>query len=89
MRSFTQSLAGELAKDGVRVNAIAPGVVATAMTTYTRESPERLERFMQRTPLGRVAEPEELIGPVVFLASDMASYITGAILPVDGGYLAI
>jgi len=89
VRSFTLSLAGELAKDGVRVNAIAPGVIATAMTTYTRESPERLERFMQRTPMGRVAEPEELIGPVVFLASDMASYITGAILPVDGGYLAI
>lgn len=89
IKMLTQSLAGELAKDGVRVNAIAPAVVATAMTTATRENPERLARFMQRTPMGRVAEPEELIGPVVFLASDMASYITGVTLPVDGGYLAV
>lgn len=89
IKMLTQSLAGELAKDGVRVNAIAPAVVATAMTTATRENPERLARFMQRTPLGRVAEPEELVGPVVFLASDMASYVTGVTLPVDGGYLAV
>jgi len=89
IKMLTQSLAGELAKDGVRVNAIAPAVVATAMTTATRENPERLARFLQRTPLGRVAEPEELVGPVVFLASDMASYITGVTLPVDGGYLAV
>ena len=88
VKQMTQALAVELAKDGVRVNAIAPGVIETPMTSYTREAPERLERFMMRTPMGRVGQPEELIGPVVFLASDMASYVTGVTLAVDGGFLA-
>lgn len=88
VKLMTQALAVELAKDGIRVNAIAPGVVATPMTTSTRESPEKLEKFMQRTPMARVAQPEELVGPVVFLASDMASYVTGVTLAVDGGFLA-
>lgn len=88
VRLMTQALAVELARDGVRVNAIAPGVIETPMTAYTREAPERLERFMQRTPMGRVGQPEELVGPVVFLASPMASYVTGVTLPVDGGFLA-
>ena len=85
---FTQALARDLAPDGIRVNAIAPGVIATPMTASTREDPNRLAGFMTRTPLGRVGQPEELIGPVIFLASSMASYVNGAILPVDGGYLA-
>lgn len=89
IKMLTQTLAGELAKDGVRVNAIAPGIIATPMSNATRQAPERLERMMLRTPMGRVAEPEELVGPVVFLASDMASYVTGITLPVDGGFLAI
>jgi len=63
-------------------------VIATPMTQATRDAPEKLQKFMSRTPMGRVAEPEELIGPVVFLASDMASYVTGVTLPVDGGFLA-
>jgi NAD(P)-dependent dehydrogenase (short-subunit alcohol dehydrogenase family) len=58
------------------------------MTSYTREAPERLEKFMLRTPMGRVGQAEELVGPVVFLASDMASYVTGVTLPIDGGFLA-
>jgi NAD(P)-dependent dehydrogenase (short-subunit alcohol dehydrogenase family) len=58
------------------------------MTTSTREDPNRLAGFMTRTPLGRVGQPQELIGPVIFLASSMASYVNGVILPVDGGYLA-
>ena len=58
------------------------------MTASTREDPNRLAGFMTRTPLGRVGQPEELIGPVIFLASSMASYVNGAILPIDGGYLA-
>jgi NAD(P)-dependent dehydrogenase (short-subunit alcohol dehydrogenase family) len=58
------------------------------MTAYTREAPERLEKFMLRTPMGRVGQAEELVGPVVFLASDMASYVTGVTLPIDGGFLA-
>ncbi|MDR6858636.1 NAD(P)-dependent dehydrogenase (short-subunit alcohol dehydrogenase family) [Variovorax guangxiensis] len=88
VKQMTQALAVELAKDGIRVNAIAPGVIETPMTSYTREAPERLERFMTRTPMGRVGQPEELVGPVVFLASDMASYVTGVTLAVDGGFLA-
>jgi NAD(P)-dependent dehydrogenase (short-subunit alcohol dehydrogenase family) len=88
VKLLTQALARDLATDGIRVNAIAPGVIATPMTASTRENPERLAGFMARTPLARVGEPEELVGPVVFLASAMASYVNGAILPVDGGFLA-
>lgn len=85
---LTKALAHDLAPDGVRVNAIAPGVIATPMTMATRENPQAIDRFMAHTPMGRVGEPEELVGPVLFLASDMSSYVTGALLPVDGGYLA-
>ena len=88
VKMLTQALAVELAKDGIRVNAIAPGVIETPMTSYTREAPERLEKFMLRTPMGRVGQAEELVGPVVFLASDMATYVTGVTLPIDGGFLA-
>lgn len=88
VKLMTQALAVDLAKDGVRVNAIAPGVIETPMTAATREAPEKLEKFMMRTPMGRVGQAEELVGPVIFLASDMASYITGVTLPVDGGFLA-
>lgn len=86
---FTRALASELAPDGVRVNALAPGIIATAMTESTRADPKKLEAFLAHVPMKRVGEPEELVGPVVFLCSDAASYITGAILPVDGGYLGV
>jgi len=86
---FTRVLAAELAPDGVRVNAIAPGIIATAMTETTRADPQRLEAFLDHVPMKRVGQPEELIGPVVFLCSDAASYVTGAILAVDGGFLAV
>jgi NAD(P)-dependent dehydrogenase (short-subunit alcohol dehydrogenase family) len=88
VKMMTQTLAVELAKDGIRVNAIAPGVIETPMTSYTREAPERLQKFMLRTPMARVGQPEELVGPVIFLASNMATYVTGVTLPIDGGYLA-
>ncbi len=88
VKLLTQALARELAADGIRVNAIAPGVIATPMTESTINDPTRLAGFMGRTPLGRVGRPEELVGPVVFLASDMATYVTGTTLPVDGGFLA-
>lgn len=88
VKQLTQALAVELAKDGVRVNAIAPGVIETPMTSHTRKAPERLEKFMMRTPMARVGQAEELVGPVVFLASEMASYVTGVTLAVDGGFLA-
>ncbi len=85
---FTKALAHDLAPRGIRVNAIAPGVISTPMTKVTRESPEAIGRFLSHTPMGRVGEPEELVGPVLFLASTLSSYVTGALLPVDGGYLA-
>jgi NAD(P)-dependent dehydrogenase (short-subunit alcohol dehydrogenase family) len=89
VRLLTQNLAQELAKDGVRVNAIAPGPFVTAMTAPTRENPERSASFLSRIPLGRFGEPDELVGPVLFLVSDMSSYITGTTLVIDGGYLAV
>jgi NAD(P)-dependent dehydrogenase (short-subunit alcohol dehydrogenase family) len=59
------------------------------MTAATREDPSRLQGFMTRIPMGRVGETEDLVGPIVFLASDMARYVTGITLPVDGGFLAV
>lgn len=88
VKMLTQSLAADLAKDGVRVNAIAPGVIETPMTVTTRSDPAKLERFMARIPMNRVGKPEELVGAVLFLASSMSTYVTGVTLPVDGGYLA-
>jgi NAD(P)-dependent dehydrogenase (short-subunit alcohol dehydrogenase family) len=89
IKMLTQSLAAELAKDGVRVNAIAPGVIETPMSAVTRSDPERLEKFMLRIPMARVGQPEELLGPIFFLSSSMSSYVTGVTVPVDGGFLAI
>lgn len=89
VKALTQNMAHELAKEGIRVNAVAPGTIATAMTEATRNNPERSERFLARIPMGRYGEPEELVGPVVFLASAMSSYVTGTTLVVDGGYLAL
>lgn len=89
VRMLTQNLAQELAKDGVRVNAIAPGTFNTPMTSATRNDPQRAAKFLSRIPMGRFGEPDELIGPTLFLASDMSTYVTGATLVVDGGYLAV
>jgi NAD(P)-dependent dehydrogenase (short-subunit alcohol dehydrogenase family) len=89
VKLLTQALARDLARDGIRVNAIAPGVIETAMTEVTRNDPAKLAGFVGRTPLGRVGQPEGLVGPVVFLVSEMASYVSGVTLPVDGGFLAV
>ena len=85
---MTKALAHDLAPEGVRVNAIAPGVIETPMTEVTRANPDAIGRFMAHTPMGRPGKAEELVGPALFLASHASSYVTGAILPVDGGYLA-
>lgn len=89
VKMMTQSMAADLAKDGIRVNAIAPGVIETPMTAATRSDPTRLQAFMQRTPLARLGLPDEIAQPAVFLASAMSSYITGVTLPVDGGMVAV
>lgn len=88
VKMLTQSMAVDLARDGIRVNAIAPGVIETPMTDATLADARRLEGFLRRTPLGRVGQPDEIAAPAVFLASAMASYINGVTLPVDGGVLA-
>jgi len=89
IKMFTQSLAQELAPLGVRVNSLAPGVIETPMTAATRQNPERLQTFMTRIPMGRLGKPEDLVGPVIFLASNMSRYVTGITLAVDGGFLAV
>jgi NAD(P)-dependent dehydrogenase (short-subunit alcohol dehydrogenase family) len=85
---LTKSLAIAYARDGVRVNAIAPGWVDTPLTKALREDPARNTAILERTPLGRWAAPEDIAGAAVFLCSPAARFITGAVLPVDGGYLA-
>jgi NAD(P)-dependent dehydrogenase (short-subunit alcohol dehydrogenase family) len=87
---LTRVMALELAPQNIRVNAIAPGYLENIMTGLTEEhaKPETENRIKTRTPLGRRARLSELVGPVVFLASDAASYVTGAVLAVDGGYTA-
>lgn len=87
---FTRALAAELGKDGVRVNAIGPGFIETAINEKVRASnPELVKTFLSHTPLGRTGKPEDLVGPAIFLASDLAGYVTGAILMADGGYLTV
>lgn len=83
---LTKSLAVAWARDGIRVNAIAPGWIVTRMSQVARENPERNREIVARTPMGRWGTPEELVGPALFLASDAARYVTGVVLPVDGGY---
>ena len=88
VRSFTQVLARDLAPYGVRVNAVAPGLMLTDMVRPQLEVPGGTDWFMRRAPMARGGEPQEVVGPIVFLASEMASYVNGVVLPVDGGFLA-
>ena len=84
---LTKSLAIAWASEGIRVNAIAPGWIATPLTQALQDDPARSQAILQRTPMGRWGRPEDLSGPVQFLCSPLAAFVTGVVLPVDGGYL--
>lgn len=86
---LTKSIAIAFAGDGIRVNAIAPGWIESPMTQSLRDDPNRNQAIIDRTPLKRWGHPSELVGPALFLASASASFITGTVLNVDGGYAAM
>ena len=86
---MVRTAAAELGPSGVRVNAVAPGVVDTPLTAPIKAEPEWYGAYAARSILGRWAKPEEMVGPTVFLASDAASYVTGSVLFVDGGWTAV
>src|SRR3954463_14496466 len=87
---FTRALAAELGKRGVRVNAIGPGLIETPLNAAVRANdPDLVKIFMDHTPLGRAGKPEDIVGPALFLVSDLSSYVTGSIVMADGGYRAI
>ena len=79
-------MAAEWAKSGVRVNALAPGYIGTEMIQKIRERPELFNAWLDMTPMGRIGEPSEVATAVLYLASNASSYVTGAILSIDGGY---
>ncbi len=84
---LTKSLAIAYAAEGIRVNAVAPGWIATPLTQALQDDPARSRPILARTPMGRWGTPADVAGPVLFLASPAAQFVTGVILPVDGGYL--
>ncbi|ADY28244.1 SDR family oxidoreductase [Cellulophaga lytica] len=84
---LTMAFANEWAGKGVNVNAIAPGYIATDNTEALRNNPERAESILARIPAGRWGKPEDFAGPVVFLASEAANYMSGAVMLVDGGWM--
>jgi len=84
---LTKSLAIAYADDGIRVNAVAPGWIATPLTQALQDDPQRAAPILARTPMKRWGTPADIAGPVMFLASPQAQFVTGVILPVDGGYL--
>jgi len=86
--NMTQGLAREWAKHGIRVNALVPGIVETRFAAAIHEDPQRRATLERLVPMGRIAQPEEMAGAVVYLVSDAASYTTGSCLTADGGWLA-
>ena len=88
LNGLTRSLALEMADRNIRVNAIAPGPIATPMTANTRATPERYDELVNKIPLGRFGEAEEIARVAAFLVSDAASFITGQVIIADGGFTA-
>jgi 3-oxoacyl-[acyl-carrier protein] reductase len=87
---LTRALAAELGRDGVRVNAIGPGFIETPLNEKVRATnPELVRIFLDHTPLGRAGKPEDMVGPAIFLASDLSAFVTGSIVMADGGYRTI
>jgi NAD(P)-dependent dehydrogenase (short-subunit alcohol dehydrogenase family) len=84
--SLTKTMAQEWAPDGIRVNAICPGLVQTKFSAALWQNEDVLNRFLQNVPLGRIARPEEVVGLAIYLASAASSYCTGAVFTVDGGH---
>lgn len=84
---LTKSLALTYAADGIRVNAIAPGWIATPLTTALQNDPTRSGPILARTPLGRWGTPDDVANATVFLCTDAAAFVTGIVLPIDGGYM--
>lgn len=82
---FTKECAREFAADNIRVNAVCPGVIITEMTAHLRENEAQLKKWLEDIPLGRLGDPEDVTGLVLFLCSDAAQYITGQAINVDGG----
>jgi NAD(P)-dependent dehydrogenase (short-subunit alcohol dehydrogenase family) len=89
IRNLTMSLACAYAPDGIRVNAVAPGWIVTELSRGARENPQRHAMINSRIPMGRWADPAEIADPILFLASDAARYMTGAMMLVDGGYTSV
>lgn len=86
---LTKSLAAAWASDGIRVNAVAPGWIETPLTSALTQDDERSRTILGRTPMARWGKPADIAGPVLFLCSPAAGFMTGAIVPVDGGYAAV
>jgi NAD(P)-dependent dehydrogenase (short-subunit alcohol dehydrogenase family) len=89
VKNLVMSLGAAYAPDGIRVNAVAPGWVITELSRGARENPERNAQIMGRIPMNRWAETAEIADPIMFLCSDAARYVTGSMLPVDGGYMSV